>query len=90
MLQWEHSAILLTCIKLPFVIKIFILSNFEWPFKTGFTVSSRSVMPRMWAGMVNVRPVSNIRPGLKFDPKVVKSKTFKSFKEKIKQKPMHT
>ena len=38
MLQWEHSAILLTCIKLPFVIKIFVLSIFEWPFYTGFTV----------------------------------------------------
>ena len=28
MLQWEHSAILLTFIKLPFVIKIFVLSIF--------------------------------------------------------------
>ena len=37
MLQGEHSAILLTFIKLPFVIKIFVLSIFEWPFKTGFT-----------------------------------------------------
>ena len=34
-----HSAILLTFIKLPFVIKIFVLSIFEWPFYTGFTVS---------------------------------------------------
>ena len=32
MLQGEHSAILLTFIKLPFVIKIFVLSIFEWPF----------------------------------------------------------
>ena len=38
MLQTEHSAILSTFIKLPFVIKIFILSIFEWPLKTGFTV----------------------------------------------------
>ena len=38
MLQEEHSAILSTFIKLPFVIKIFILSIFEWPFFTGFTV----------------------------------------------------
>ena len=29
MLQGEHSAILLTFIKLPFVIKIFVLSVFE-------------------------------------------------------------
>ena len=37
MLQGEHSAILLTFIKLPFVIKIFVLSIFEWLFYTGFT-----------------------------------------------------
>ena len=36
--QVEHSAILLTFIKLPFVIKIFVLSIFEWPFYTGLTV----------------------------------------------------
>ena len=29
----EHSAILSTFIKLPFVIKIFVLSIFEWPLK---------------------------------------------------------
>ena len=33
-----HSAILSIFIKLPFVIKIFVLSIFEWPFCTGFTV----------------------------------------------------
>ena len=38
MLQGEHSAIFSTFIKLPFVIKIFILSIFEWLFYTGFTV----------------------------------------------------
>ena len=38
MLQGEHSAILSTFIKLLFVIKIFVLSIFEWPFYTGFTV----------------------------------------------------
>ena len=38
MLQGEHSAILSTFIKLPFVIKVFVLSIFEWPFYTGFTV----------------------------------------------------
>ena len=32
MLPLEHSAILLTFIKLPFVIKIFALSIFEWRF----------------------------------------------------------
>ena len=29
-----------TCIMLPFVIKTFVLSIFEWPLKTGFTVYS--------------------------------------------------
>ena len=38
MLQGEHSAILSTFIKLPFVIKIFVLSSFEWPLRTGLTV----------------------------------------------------
>ena len=34
----EHSPILSTFIQLPFVIHIFVLSIFEWPLKTGFTV----------------------------------------------------
>ena len=38
MLQWEHSTILLIFSKLAFVMKIFVLSIFEWPFYTGFTV----------------------------------------------------
>ena len=41
MLQGEHSAILSTFIRLPFVIKIFILYNFESPFCTGFTVGKK-------------------------------------------------
>ena len=40
MLQGEHSAILSTCIKLPHGFKTFVLSIFEWPLKTGFTVPS--------------------------------------------------
>ena len=40
----EHSARLSTFIKLPFVIKIFVLSIFEWPFYTGFTERSGSVV----------------------------------------------
>ena len=38
MLQGELSAILSTFIMLPFLIMIFVLSIFEWPFYTGFTV----------------------------------------------------
>ena len=41
MLQGEHSTILSTFIKLEFVIKTFVLSIFEWPFYTGFTVSAQ-------------------------------------------------
>ena len=33
----SHSAIFSTFIKLPIVIKIFVLSMFERPFYTGFT-----------------------------------------------------
>ena len=38
MLQGEHSAILLTFIKIPFAIKTFVLCIFVWPLKVGFTV----------------------------------------------------
>ena len=34
----QPSAIVSNFIKLPFFIKIFVLSIFEWPFYTGFTV----------------------------------------------------
>ena len=44
MLQWEHSAILSSFIKLPFAIEISVLSIFEWPFYIGFTVYS-SIAP---------------------------------------------
>ena len=38
MLQNVNAVILLTFIKLLFVIRFFCLSIFEWPFYTGFTV----------------------------------------------------
>ena len=37
MLQREHSAIYSIFIKLPFVIKIFVLSIFKWSFYPGIT-----------------------------------------------------
>ena len=37
-LDLEHSAILSTFIKLPFAIKTFVLSTFEWLLKTDLTV----------------------------------------------------
>ena len=39
-LQGEHSSILLTFIKLSVVIKICVLSIFEWQFDTSFTVQA--------------------------------------------------
>ena len=48
MLQLEHSAILSTFIRLPSVIKIFVLSIFEWLFYTSFTVWSRG-QTDIWA-----------------------------------------
>ena len=54
----EHSAILSTFIKLPFVIKILFLSIFEWPYYTGFTVghkkkniSSHVIILRIFLGL---------------------------------------
>ena len=38
----KHSAILSSFIKLPVVIKIFVLSFFEWPFYTGFSIHQLS------------------------------------------------
>ena len=53
------SAILLPFVKLPFVIKFFVLSIFEWPFHTGFTVWQ---MP-----LLNVHAdISNKAGGLNF------------------------
>ena len=49
-LQGEHSAILSIIIKLSFVIKICIVSIFEWPFYTGFTV-----WPNMQSSCTNCR-----------------------------------
>ena len=43
MLQGEHSAILSTFIKLPFAIKIFVLSIFERPLKTGFNKKNKDL-----------------------------------------------
>ena len=45
MLQGD-SAILSTFIKLPFVIKIFVVPIFEWPFYTGFTVGHTYITTR--------------------------------------------
>ena len=41
-------AILLTSIKLPFVIKVFLLSIFEWPFKIVFTVPTSKELAQIF------------------------------------------
>ena len=45
MLQREHSAILLTFIKLPVGIKTFVLSIFEWPFYTDLLYKQKGKEP---------------------------------------------
>ena len=47
MLQGKHSVILSTFIKLPYIIKIFVLSIFEWPCYTGFTVQYKTMVHSM-------------------------------------------
>ena len=39
----EHSAVLLSCIKLPHGFKTYVLSIFEWLLTTGFTVYNDSI-----------------------------------------------
>ena len=54
----EHSAILSTFIKLQFVIKIFVLSIFEWPLYTGF----------MGAQWLSGRVLDSRQKGCGFEP----------------------
>ena len=75
--QGVHSAILLTFIRLPFVIKIFVLSFFEWLFYTCFTVlmlftcfsdsqgdESTNTQSSRWVPANNGEPAMNILPAL--------------------------
>ena len=53
MLLLEHSAILLTFIKLPFVIiKIFVLSIFAWSFYTDFTVYLPTIISQTFLALI--------------------------------------
>ena len=52
-LPLEHSAILSTFIKLPFVIKILVLSILEWPFYTSFTECPKRRDPLRSSGPTN-------------------------------------
>ena len=44
MLQVEHSAILVSFIKVPIVIKIFVFSIFECPFYTGYNENYKTIL----------------------------------------------
>ena len=55
---------LLTFIKLPFVIKVFVLSIFEWRFYTGFSISQYLADIQHFTQVLlylNIEPVSRIR-----------------------------
>ena len=54
MLEGEHSAILSTFSKLPFVIKIFVFTIFGWPFYTGFAVLKLGIAQTAKLTVVNV------------------------------------
>ena len=58
----ECFAILSTSIKLPFVLKTFVLSIFEWPLKSGFTVilNIAKSLQRI-EGFYNVKVKSRVR-----------------------------
>ena len=61
MLQGEHSAILLPFIKLPFVIKIFVLSIFEWPLEIGFTVLYNNILQNIFDYFLIFDPLYKLR-----------------------------
>ena len=54
--ELEHSAILLTCIRLPFVLAIF-----KWPLYTGFTVNRFSQNNNEFA---NANGINKLRVGI--------------------------
>ena len=59
MLQSEYSAILSTFIRLPVVIKTFVLTILKWLIYTGFTVQS-NLVNSMFSGLdVVFRTISN-------------------------------
>ena len=68
MLPLEHSAILLTCIKQESVLKTNFGLLFEWPLKTGFTVSTHIIGKCDITGKCNRAPVCE----MVYDPKSVK------------------
>ena len=62
--QREHSAILSTFIKLPVVIKSFVMSIFERPFDTGFTVCKFEVSVQAKPFCVTITAESRVKTWL--------------------------
>ena len=67
MLNLEHSAILLTFIKQPFTIKIFVLSIYVWPLKTGFTENVKC-QQLLWERSVSVVVLDSRQRDSGFEP----------------------
>ena len=71
MLKWEHSAILSTYIELPFVIKIYVLSIFEWPFTVPPECGKTSLNPdQVWRSVGPVWADKIIEISLGHEPSV--------------------
>ena len=56
----EHSAVLLTCIRLPHGIKTFVLSIFKWLLKTGFTFKKQIYFQDKNIGGIRVMHIINL------------------------------
>ena len=67
MLQGEHSAILSTFIKLPFVIKIFVLSIFEWSLKTGSLCKYQNLMSWFLPNLLSNKNCGNLDTKYHYD-----------------------
>ena len=80
MLRGEHSAILLTIIKLLFVIKIFVLSIFEWLFYTGFTVHVFNLLLGLGLVMQNA---GNYDGAVKQYTEIIKVRHFRDLNPKL-------
>ena len=63
MLPFEHSAILLTCIKWQLVLKINLLCFWEWPFYTGFLWDSVIVLCFVVRNFVSILVLHSSRWG---------------------------
>ena len=64
----EHSAILLTFIKLPITNKIFVLSIIEWLLYTGFTVHNKQITSNQILKICSLIMVQKYKIVLKIKP----------------------